>query len=135
VIYACTSDTAEISANFFEARSSEQTAWLALLQCASPGPDLDRLVSFVQHPFSWPVFLQGAEEHRVVRLACCARKAFGSCTDSARGSRQTAELQLAQAFFTLELTAELFRLLEHFANASIQVFDHQRPGIGRTLLR
>jgi len=60
---------------------------------------------------------------------CCARKAFGSCTDSPEVRDKLRELQLAQAFFTLELTAELFRLLEHFANASIQVLITKGPAL------
>src|SRR6267378_2353616 len=108
---------------------SEQTAWLALLQCASPGPDLDRLVSFVQHPFSWPVFLQGAEEHRVVRLAAARVKHLDHALIPPEVRDKLRELQRAQAFFTLELTAELFRLLEHFANASIQVLITKGPAL------
>jgi len=107
----------------------EQTEWLALLECATPRPDLDRLAGLARQPFSWPVFLQGVEEHRVVPLVAARVKDLDQALIPPEVHDKLRESQRAQTFFTLELTAELLRLLEHFANAGIQVLITKGPAL------
>jgi len=108
---------------------SQQTEWLALLQCTSPRADLDRLASLVQNPFSWPVFLQGVEEHRVIPLLGANVKRLDHPLIPPQVRDKLRELQRAQTLFALQLTAELFRLLAHFANAGIQVLITKGPAL------
>ena len=100
---------------------SRPVEWLALLQCAAPRPNLDGFVRLVQDPFSWPVFLQHAEEHRVVPLVAARVKDLDHALVPPEIRDKLLELQRAQTFVALQLTAELFRLHAHFANAGIQV--------------
>src|SRR5712672_1015154 len=99
----------------------QQAEWLVLLQCSSPRPDLDRLDDVVRGPFSWPVFLRGAEEHCVLPLVAARVKDLDHALIPPEVHVKLRELQRTQTLFALQLTAELFRLLAHFANAGIQV--------------
>lgn len=108
---------------------SRQTEWLALLQCTSPRADLDRLASLVQSPFSWPVFLQGAEEHRVIPLVGANVKHLDHALIPPQIRDKLRELQPVQTLFALQLTAELFRLLAKLADAGIQVLITKGPAL------
>jgi len=109
--------------------SSEKTEWHALLLSASPRPHLDRLASLVQHPFSWFVFLQGAEEHRVVPLVAASVNQLDHVRIPPEVRDKLRELQRAQTLFALQLTAELFRLLAHFADAGVRVLITKGPAL------
>jgi hypothetical protein len=109
--------------------SSEKTEWRALLLCASPRPDLDRLAGIVQHPFNWPLFLLGAEEHRVVPLVAASVNQLDHALIPPEVRDKLRELQRAQTLFALQLTAELFRLLERFAKRDIQVLITKGPAL------
>src|SRR5713226_2747443 len=92
--------------------------WSALLEFASPAQDRQRLASLLRSS-DWARLLILAEEHGVT----------GHLTEGLRGIeenlvppevRQTLiDRQRAQNFFTLRLTAELFRLLERFTSEGI----------------
>jgi hypothetical protein len=107
----------------------QQAEWLVLLQCSSPRPDLDRLANVVRDSFSWPVFLRGAEEHRVLPLVAARVKDLDHALILPQLHDKLRELQRAQTLFALQLTAELFRLLAHFANAGIQVLITKGPAL------
>src|SRR6266404_4185905 len=100
--------------------SSARSEWRALLQFASPGSDLDRLASLVQHAFDWTVFLQRAKEHGVLPLVAAQVNRLDHALVPPDVFDQLRELRRAHTVFALQLTAELFRLLTHFANAGIQ---------------
>jgi hypothetical protein len=92
--------------------------WSALLECASPARDRQRLASLLRSS-DWARLLILAEEHGVA----------GHLTASLRGLeenlvppeiRQTlVDRQRARNFFTLRLTAELFRILDRFTSEGI----------------
>jgi hypothetical protein len=92
--------------------------WSALIEVASPARDRQRLASFLRSS-DWARLLILAEEHGVT----------GHLTASLRGLeenlvppeiRQTLiDRQRAQNFFTLRLTAELFRILDRFTSERI----------------
>src|SRR6267142_6378191 len=107
----------------------QQAEWLALLQCSSTCPDLARLVDVVRGPFSWPVFLRGAEEHCVLPLVAARVKHLDHALILPEVHDKLRELQRTQTLFALQLTAELFRLLAHFANAGIQVLITKGPAL------
>jgi Uncharacterised nucleotidyltransferase len=88
--------------------------WLVLLQCASPAPDLLRLAALIQSS-DWSRLLVLAEEHGVVaHLAACLHRLHGNLVPP-EVKQTLVERQRAQIFFTLRLSAELFRLLDRFA--------------------
>jgi Uncharacterised nucleotidyltransferase len=110
-------------------KPSQPPEWLALLECAAPRPNLDRLAGFVQDPFSWPLFLQDVEEHGVVLLVVEHLKNSNPAFVPSEVRYTLRELQRAQTVFALQLTAELFRVLERFAKASIEVLVTKGPAL------
>src|SRR5712664_3295927 len=92
--------------------------WSALIEVASPARDRQRLASFLRSS-DWARLLILAEEHGVT----------GHLTASLRGLEEglippeirqaLVDRQRAQIFFTLRLTAELFRILEQFTSEGI----------------
>jgi hypothetical protein len=102
-----------------------QAEWLALLQCATPGPDLAPLADLAQHSFHWPDFLRQAEDHRVIPLVTACFENLDQVPSYVRDKLR--DLQRAQTVFALQLTAELFRVLEAFAKAGIEVMVTKGP--------
>src|SRR5712675_1153995 len=107
----------------------QQAEWLALLQYTSPRPDLDRVADVVRGPFSWPAFLRGAEEHRVVPVVAARARDLDQALIPPKVHDKLRELRRSQTLFALQLTAELFRVLAHFANAGIQVLITKGPAL------
>lgn len=92
--------------------------WAALRECASPWHSAERL----RESFSgvdWPRLLVLAEEHGVIgHLAACLQKDETPAVP-AEIKQELAERQRALNFLTLQLNAELLRLLEVFAAEGI----------------
>lgn len=87
--------------------------WSVLLECASPAHDLQRLAGLLRST-DWDRLLVLAEEHGLTgHLAACLHDLLGELVPP-EIRQAVAEHQRAQVFFTLRLTAELFRLLERF---------------------
>src|SRR5882762_1654364 len=102
-----------------QSRAASRTKeWSALLECASPSHDRQRLRGFLRS-VDWPRLLALAEEHGVT----------GHLTASLRGLEEDlippeirqalVDRQRAQIFLTLRLTAELFRILDQFTSEGI----------------
>ena len=97
---------------------SLKNEWSALLECASPSCDRQRLRGLLRS-VDWARLLILAEEHGVA----------GHLTASLRGLKEDlippetrqalVDRQRAQVVFTLRLTAELFRILDRFTSEGI----------------
>jgi hypothetical protein len=98
--------------------ASFENEWSALLECVSPTHDPQRLAGLLRSA-DGARLLALAEEHSVDgHLAACVREFEGDLV--APEIRQAlVDRQRAQIFFTLRLTAELFRLLERFTSQGI----------------
>jgi len=103
--------------------SSERSA---LLECASPAHDLQKLASLLRSTDGNRLLVL-AEEHGVIgQLAGCLRKLHENSVSP--GIRQAlADRQRAQIFFSLRLTAELFGLLELFSSQGIEALVVKGP--------
>jgi hypothetical protein len=92
--------------------------WSALLECASPVRDRQRLAGSLASA-DWARLLGLAEEHGVTgHLASCLRD-LEETLIPLEVRQVLVERQRAQNFFTLRLTAELFRILELFTSGAI----------------
>ena len=92
--------------------------WSALLECASPACDRQRLADSLASA-DWACLLAFAEEHCVTgHLASCLRDVEETKVRPEIRQALT-ERHRAQNFFTLQLTAELFRILESFSSEGI----------------
>jgi hypothetical protein len=99
-----------------------------LLECASPTLDVRRLEELARS-VDWSRLLVLAEEHGVLgHLAKCLREIDENLVPA--DVRQTLlERHLAQVFFTLRMTAELFRLLKFFAAKDIPALVVKGPAL------
>jgi hypothetical protein len=92
--------------------------WLVLLECTSSSHDRERLAGLLRSA-DWARLLVLAEEHGVAgHLAACLRGLEENLVPPE--VRQTlVDRQRAQIFFTLRLTADLFRILDCFNSEGI----------------
>ena len=126
----CARATTEISPQTSITRESEPlTEWLALLECAKPRPKSDGLSRLVQHPFRWPDLLQRAEDHGLTLLLAENVKNLDRSLVPPEALVKLQELRRAQAVFALQLTAELFRVLQRFVASGIDVLLTKGPAL------
>src|SRR6266849_4391760 len=98
--------------------TSFSNEWSALLECASPTHDRQRLVSLLRSA-EWARLLVLAEEHGVAGHLAASVREFAEDLVPPEIRQALADHQRAQIFSTLRLTAELFRILEDFASVGI----------------
>ena len=98
--------------------ASYKNEWSALLECASPSHDRHRLPGLLRSA-DWARLLVLAEAHGVAgHLTACLRSLDEDLVPAE--IRQTlVDRRRAQNFFTLRLTAELFRILDRFSSEGI----------------
>ena len=115
-----------MSSSPISGNASFSSEWSALLECASPAPDLQKLAGLLRSA-DGDRLLVLAEEHGVIgQLAGCLRKLNGD--SSPPGIRQAlADRQRARTFSSLRLTAELFRSLELFSSQGIEALVVKGP--------
>jgi hypothetical protein len=88
---------------------------------------MERLKELLRQPLDWPAFLELAQDHALLGLAASR---ILHCREEAvppEISLELRERQRAQALFTLRLTAEMFRLLESFAEAGLDALVIKGP--------
>ena len=98
--------------------SALQHEWSVLLECASPTRDAPNLAALVQ-AVDWLELLLLAEEHGMVGHLTAAMRELEASIIPPDVRRLLLERQRAQLFFSLQLTAELFRLLDRFVSEEI----------------
>jgi hypothetical protein len=119
-------DLPQISSARNTRRSPE---WLALLECAAPRTIIGRLARLSENSLNWPDLLRRAENHRVVPLLAERVKNLDpsrlppEVRDTLRESRRV------QTVLALQLTAELFHLLEIFAETGIETLVTKGPAL------
>jgi hypothetical protein len=92
--------------------------WSALLECASPDRESLRLQELFRS-VSWPALIGLADEHGMMaQLSASLPAAAGSIP--AESAQKIRELHRAQVLSTLQMTAELFRLVDIFGAASLE---------------
>ncbi len=100
--------------------------WQALLQCAAPYPDSHHLANLLQR-VHWPLFLALAEDHGLVPLLAEQMQHLDSSLVSEDVRRRLRDTRRAHTVFTLQLTAELFRVLQRFAEAGLEILVTKGP--------
>jgi hypothetical protein len=106
--------------------ASFRNEWSALLECASPVHDREQLAGFLRS-VEWARLLVLAEEHGVSGhlAACLGELAEDLVPPEIRQS--LADRQRARMFFTLRLSAELFRILDLFRSEEIDAVVVKGP--------
>jgi hypothetical protein len=98
--------------------ASFKNEWAALLECASPARDPQRQAALLS-AVDWPRLLLLAEEHGVTGHLAASLSDANAVVVPQEIKQELHKRQRAQTFLTLRLTAELFRVLERFAEKSI----------------
>jgi hypothetical protein len=108
--------------------ASYKNEWSALLECASPSHDRHRLPGLLRSA-DWARLLVLAEAHGVAgHLTACLRSLNDDVVPPE--IRQTlVDRRRAQNFFTLRLTAELFRILDRFSSEGIGALVVKGPAL------
>jgi hypothetical protein len=100
-----------------------------LVACAKPSFTPEHLAQLPLGSVDWPALLALADDHGMLPLLAAR---IGECGDGGAVPEVRAKLlgtRRAQTIFTLGFTAELFRLLAHFAAAGIEVLLTKGPAL------
>ena len=92
--------------------------WAALLRCASPHSDLS-ILSAVLSKVSWPALVALAEAHGVISLLASSVARIPEDLAPREFAQKIRELHRAQVLSALQMTAELFRLVDQFRDAGL----------------
>jgi Uncharacterised nucleotidyltransferase len=95
-----------------------ENEWRMLLECASPAPDPQRL-SALTPSVDWSRLLTLAEDHGVMGHLTACLSELGEDIVPPATKQALIGRQREQVFFSLKLSAELFRILEQFASEKI----------------
>src|SRR5258708_32232918 len=98
--------------------ASFRNEWSALLECASPSHDRQRLAGFLRS-VDWPRLLILAEDHGVAGHLTASFRGLEEDLIPSEIRQALADRQRAQIVFTLRLTAELFSILDRFTAEGI----------------
>ena len=109
------------------ASATEQAEWATLVDCASPNPNVLQVRGTFPPALNWPSLLERAQEHGMLPLLTQRLQAMdvSLALEAIRNSLR--ESQRAQTAFALRLAAELFRVLERFAEAGIETLVTKGP--------
>jgi hypothetical protein len=112
------------------ARNTRRSAeWLALLECVAPRAIIGRLDRLSENSLNWSDLLRRAGNHRVVPLLAERVKNLDPSRMPPEVRATLRESRRAQAILALQLTAELFHLLEIFAEAGIETLATKGPAL------
>src|ERR1700719_1112134 len=105
---------------------SSSPEWTALLQCASPRADLSVLSALLRE-LSWPALFTLAREHGVISLLASSVAQFEESLVPPEFAREIRRLHRAQVLSALQMTIELFRLVDQFREAGLDTLLVKGP--------
>jgi Uncharacterised nucleotidyltransferase len=107
----------------------QSVEWLALLECASPRRDAGHFVVLSGDPIDWQNLLQLAESHGLVPAVAGRLKCLDPSLVPPHVRAKVRESQRAFGILSLQLTAELFRVLDRFSEISIETLLTKGPAL------
>jgi hypothetical protein len=108
--------------------ASFRNEWSALLECASPVQDRQRLAGLFRSA-DWPCLLALAEDHGVTGHLAASLRGLEEDLVLPEIRQALAERQRARNLFTLRLAAELFRILDRFTSQGIAALVVKGPAL------
>jgi hypothetical protein len=103
--------------------------WAALVECAKPHPDTRNRGEFVRKPTDWPNLWALADEHGMLPLLAARLQDVDESTAPPEFREKMREWQRSLMVFSLSLNAELFRLLDRFSSAGLEVLLTKGPAL------
>ncbi len=104
-----------------------EAEWALLLECARPQPDSRRLAERLRAPLNWSSLIAFAEDHGILGLAVARLIAYNESAIPPEHKEGLRTWRRAHTLFTMNLTAEMFRLFERFAAANIEALVIKGP--------
>ena len=118
---------AELSQAITIERGALSAEWALLLECAKPHPDPQRLAERLRAPLDWSSLLAFAEDHGVLGLTAARLANYDENVLSTENRERLRAWRRAHTLFTMNLCAEMFRLLDSFAAAGIEALVIKGP--------
>jgi hypothetical protein len=103
--------------------------WAALLECAKPQSNAASRSEFVRKPIDWPMLWALADEHGMLPLLAARLQDVDESTVPPEFREKIRDWQRSQIVFSLSLNAELFRLLDRFSSAGLEVLLTKGPAL------
>jgi Uncharacterised nucleotidyltransferase len=101
--------------------------WALLLECAKPRPDPVRMAERLRVPLQWPSWIALAENHSVLGLTAARLASYNENCIPPEQRNSLRAWRRSYALFTMNLTAEMFRLFDSFAAAGIEALVIKGP--------
>ena len=103
--------------------------WLVLLECAASRANVDHLADLLQDAFDWPILLRDAESHGVMPLLAERLMTLDPVLVPPDIRDRLRESRRAFTACSLQMTAELFCLLERFAVVGLETLATKGPAL------
>ena len=101
--------------------------WELLLECARPQLDRQRLVERLRAPLKWASLIAFAEDHSVLGLTTARLANYDENAVSPENREILRAWRRAYTLFTMNLTAEMFRLFDGFAASGVEALVIKGP--------
>jgi putative nucleotidyltransferase-like protein len=98
-----------------------------LLECGKPHPEKSRLRDLLLLPLDWSPLLVLAEDHGILGLIATQLRDFDESAVPSEARQKLRDWHRAHALFTMNLTAEMFRLFECFAASGVEALVIKGP--------
>src|ERR1700737_1410540 len=108
--------------------ASSSPEWAALLQCASPHSALS-ILSALLREVSLPPLLAEAERHGIISLLASSVARVEQNLAPPEFAQKIQQLHRAQVLAALQMTAELFRLIDQFRDAGLDILLVKGPSL------
>jgi hypothetical protein len=118
-------------AHLSEASLKESTSaaaqWAVLLECGKPHPEPKRLHELLLEPLDWPVLLVLAQDHGILGLVAIQLRDFPESAVPSEVRQKLRDWSRLHTLFTMNLTAEMFRIFDAFASAGVETLVIKGP--------
>jgi hypothetical protein len=101
--------------------------WALLLECAKPQPDPRLLAELLRAPLKWASLIAFGEVHSVLGLTAARLINYDESAIPAESRESLRVWRRAYTLFTMNLTAEMFRLFDNFAAAGVAALVIKGP--------
>jgi hypothetical protein len=104
-----------------------EAEWALLLECAKPQTDRQRLAERLRAPLQWASLIAFAEDHSILGLTAARLANYDENAVSLENRESLRAWRRAYTLFTMNLTAEMFRLFDGFAASGVQALVIKGP--------
>jgi hypothetical protein len=104
-----------------------EAEWALLLECAKPQTDRQRLAERLRAPLQWASLIAFAEDHSILGLTAARLGNYDENAVSLENRESLRAWRRAYTLFTMNLTAEMFRLFDGFAASGVEALVIKGP--------